>query len=362
MLTPEALRLGPVFQFLARFSVGMQLFFIISGYLVTQSWERVSQLPHARIVFALKRAAKIYPLYLVFIGINIGLWLFLASNLQNAAPLRNFVTQANLNLPNVGAHLVFLQGFIPQFIHSLLDGSWSIANEVYFYILLPGILFPLAKDIRSAVWLYLATLAFSMFCAVYWPVITSWAPLNFMRSGSEGFGYYFFPNQLPCFVMGILLRHLLSLPGIENICRGYRHALWVGPLLIAFGMTNGNLWPLGYHHLYSMLLLAVMLSAFGWPAVKRNWLALWVTRIGRQSYALFFIHLILIKFFMAYWSIQGWSTESVWMIFSANLVIGLVGSLLLSELCFDRIDRWCVRSMNRHTNRLQDKIPQPVTA
>ena len=117
--------------------VGVDGFFVISGFLMTWSLARQSALKP----YAIKRAFRILPPYLLIVALQTALFTLLATpglpGLRSEA-IRYFAANA--------VFLNFLKPAIGDSVDSLrvpaINGSlWTLKVEVAFYILLPAILF-----------------------------------------------------------------------------------------------------------------------------------------------------------------------------------------------------------------------------
>jgi peptidoglycan/LPS O-acetylase OafA/YrhL len=99
---------------------------------------------------------------------------------------------------------MFIHGFWPDTITSVVPGGWSVADEVIFYALFPLIVPSLLK----VSWKSLFMIAIA--AMIIGPRL-SWFFDTFLHfhAGSEGVsGIYFslwFPRQLPCFLFGVML-------------------------------------------------------------------------------------------------------------------------------------------------------------
>lgn len=161
VMTPALEPHQPVLDIVNRLTAGVQLFFLLSGYVITAALERSLARGEGMRGYLLRRAAKIVPLYLLFMHLNIVIFIAMNYFDKNAIFYRNSVSDDNLNLANYLAHLVFLQGVSPKYINSLLDGSWSVVSEVYFYVTMPFIFFRLTKTPTSALTCFVLSLCVS---------------------------------------------------------------------------------------------------------------------------------------------------------------------------------------------------------
>lgn len=119
--------------------VGVFVFFVISGYLVTQSWERAPSLPR----FALKRALRIYPgLAACILVLTFGL-----GPLISSLPLGDYLSSygtydflvANLLLHTDHNSLPGVW-FTARDLGHILDGPlWSLPVEVAMYVMVAAL-------------------------------------------------------------------------------------------------------------------------------------------------------------------------------------------------------------------------------
>lgn len=126
---------------------GVPIFFVVSGFLISRSWERA---PSARHYFA-NRLLRIYPALWVCLAVSIAI--FLAAGVR--PPLAPFAVW-------LAAQLTIGQFYNPDFLRGfgvgVVNGSlWTIVVELQFYIVLP-LLALLARRIRGG-WWWLAGLA-----------------------------------------------------------------------------------------------------------------------------------------------------------------------------------------------------------
>jgi peptidoglycan/LPS O-acetylase OafA/YrhL len=124
---PSLLLLGPQWGWM-----GVNLFFVLSGFLITSILLRLTDQPGALKIFYLRRSLRLFPLYFL-------------------ALLVYFVASASVGTPQpfktVLLYITFLQAFIPPLITHLsivphpdwvvmgFGVLWSLSVEEYFYIL-----------------------------------------------------------------------------------------------------------------------------------------------------------------------------------------------------------------------------------
>lgn len=329
LMTPgldEYPRLLPLVQ---RLSTGMQLFFVLSGYLVVNSLDRCISNGEGIKGFLLRRAAKLLPLYFLFLHIHIGVFLITQQLAPDLQPFRNSPTSENLNLSNYILHLFLLQGFAPAWLHTLLDGSWSIVNEAYFYLILafaPKMLF---RSSLSVAWLYAASLGFAILFILL------------IGRHFDGYSHYGFFAQLPCFILGCLLYRIKNTPGFNHRFAQWNVVVIIAAILLMLGLAKGESRPLGDSNVYAICFAALLLSAEALNRILPKFLNKILANFGQKSYSLFLLHLVLLK---------GWYSIATLYDFESNfltaaminIIIAVPFSWLLSKLFIYPIDQYIV--------------------
>jgi len=310
-----------------RLGSGVQLFFLLSGFVIAGAFERGQARGEGVSGFLWRRCAKMLPLYLLFLHANIAFYLLAGALAEPPAFFRNSVSAENLTWSNYVVHLLLLQGLFPAWLHSLLDGSWSIACEVYFYIAYPLVIQRFTRAPAQALIAFIGSLVFAV----------AFTMLLGRHLGS--YGYYAFPLQLPCFLLGIYcFRVRRAWPNLETVGT-HKTALALVMACLFFGLAKAETAPLGAHMLHAVLFALTLLLV---PMRSRSLLAEATRSFGRQSYALFLVHLFLLKLVYTLFVARypQWSTPSV---LALNLGVSIGLSWLLSWALFNRIDEWFVR-------------------
>ena len=125
------------------FYLGVDLFFILSGYVLAYNYPNVfSFLISARSFgdFLYKRIARIYPAYLFFTSIYI---IKLILNIHNSQASASFLTAKNI-IGNAALLTSWGLGITP-----IVQPSWSISAEMFCYLLFPFLMLALARRPRA---------------------------------------------------------------------------------------------------------------------------------------------------------------------------------------------------------------------
>jgi peptidoglycan/LPS O-acetylase OafA/YrhL len=110
--------------------IGVDLFFVLSGYLITTILLRTREQPKYYRNFYARRTLRIFPLYYAAVFLTCVVFPFLSHG-NTARLLWSHQLWYWLYIPNV---LVFVQG---NWFDSLFDHTWSLAIEEQFYLVWP---------------------------------------------------------------------------------------------------------------------------------------------------------------------------------------------------------------------------------
>jgi peptidoglycan/LPS O-acetylase OafA/YrhL len=208
---------------------GVQLFFVISALTLFMSYEsRRARDRNPVAAFFTRRLFRIAPLF--WMAVLFYPWY------QGLGPRAS--APDGIGWPQIVATGLFLHGWYPTSINSVVPGGWSIAVEMNFYLILPLCYAALTNLRRAVVGFGAAFLASS---AIGW-VMNKWliaaAPPE-MRPVDELFLYYWFPRQMPVFLLGFILYFLLKRldrVGRRDALAGDRGWSSVLPTAIALGL------------------------------------------------------------------------------------------------------------------------------
>lgn len=177
---------GPLLRLLRRGPLGVDLFFVMSGYIIARRYAGAQgwSLPRYR-HFLLRRLARIYPLHLLMLLCTLGFLALLRSRGQAPPEL------LALDPPGeVLRHLLLVQSW-GRFGHTLNVPAWSISVEWLLYLLVPLLGWPFRQGGRALALLCLLLLCLARllwgtdYDALGRPVPENWMPLI---HGGTGFG------------------------------------------------------------------------------------------------------------------------------------------------------------------------------
>lgn len=301
---------------------GVDLFFVISGFLITGILMDIEKQENAFEKFYIRRSLRILPLYYVVVILALGLSVLLSSQSPDFGVLLS--------------HLVFLQNWSlmgnGEFFR-YLNHTWTLAVEEQFYLLWPCVFwFFRKKSLRYVIILMIAM------------ILTSW----FLRFYITGLGYYKFAFtatfcRFDTLAMGALIsvcfRHyrpqmeklkpiflwvmLLSLGCLTVLCAVQENGIDAHRAIIRNGLTICSIF---YGSLLSYLLLCD-----GKSKLKGFLQGRVIRKTGHISYGLYLIHVPLMIVISEYLDSFGMGFEVT---HSVLFIAGLVPSVILASASY----------------------------
>lgn len=253
---------------------GVPVFFVISGFLISMSWERAPSLRQ----YLWNRALRIYPALWICLIFSIGVFLASGVRAQSSGSLFLWVL----------AQVTFVQFYNPSFLRNfgvgVLNGSlWTIVVELQFYLLLP-LLSRLSRRFRSE-WVIL-TIASLFIMLVGRSFIAGAETLPQKLLGVSLVVYLFF------FLIGVIARHVYQ--NFRGVFRGkvliwaLIYLLWVmTERAVGISGAGGNM----LNPVSIVLIAALTVSAaFSYPGLSSKLL-----RGGDISYGVYIYHMPLLN-------------------------------------------------------------------
>jgi peptidoglycan/LPS O-acetylase OafA/YrhL len=262
---------------IASFSArGVQLFFVASAFTLFLSYKNRKDKEEFPIRnFYLRRFFRIAPLY--YLGIVYYLWQ--NGTGQNYA-LGDFGYISRANVISSG---FFYNSLQPYWINSIVPGGWSISVEFIFYALLP-LIFNYATNINKAFKFFLLSILLNCFLNLFF---ISHPLIAYSRLWTD-FLFFYFPNQLPVFALGIIMYYLI----MENKKVQPSLLFASGSLFLAGLATEFNIFPGHILAAVAFVLVGYSLSVYKTKIIINPLLQ----NIGKLSFSMYLIH-----FAVLYW-------------------------------------------------------------
>lgn len=327
---------------LARLDVGVAIFFVLSGFLLSRPYvirAFSGRTPPGTGRYYWKRLVRVYPVYVVTV----------------VAALLVVRDNKDVGASDWLSTLLLLDVYTRDQLPHGLTQMWSLSAEVAFYLILPPLMAVAVGKGRGAVstWRMGTVLAAMTAISVAWHVGLSDA----VADVSSGAPSTWLPGQLTWFAvgMGLAYVHVAAehgrLPVVSEWLKrlgampGVCWSAAVGLLLVAatplagatllFAPTTAE--SLVKNVLYGLIGgLLVLTGIYGHPAARYHRLlsAPLPRRLGQISYSTFCIHLTVLYLV---WELTGWQEFhghglAVW-------TLTLVGSLIASELLYRFVEK-----------------------
>lgn len=294
--TGEYFRNGLLGALLARLDIGVAVFFVLSGFLLSRPWwasAAAGTAPPRVGRYALKRLLRIWPVYLVTVGVALAV---VPGN--EGAGAADWVASA-----------VLLDTYVDNTLPYGLTQMWSLSVEVAFYVVLPALMWIATRrsQPRSGVVLLVGMVVLS----VAWIVLLAPA-LDGLREWAPGL---WLPGYLSWFAAGMWLARTharqhagearsswaVSLGGQPGACWTAALGLLLvaatpvaGPILLEPGTIAQSVTKT---LLYAAIGLFVVAAGVWSPAggvFRRAASARVLRHLGHVSYSIFCTHLIVL--------------------------------------------------------------------
>lgn len=285
---------GPMFgkfipAFIAEFHVGVTIFFVLSGFLISYRYEELFRIKQMRWRdYFVNRFGRIYPVY------------FLATIVVFLPFYCHCVFSAQL--PVLFLNLSFLRGFFSDYRDTGISAGWSLTVEELFYFLFPLIV---GFSRRISLWLQaVAGLSFGIGLVFLFRDLSFH---GFFSSFQFLFEFTFFGRCFEFFT-GIFLARTVRKKGIPNQVPGKSRctlvgAAWIAVCIAGLAVNKAVLreggWWLSAETLLNNFILPPGIALLFYGLLSERSAARWVlssslfSALGKSSYVFYLIHIPL---------------------------------------------------------------------
>ncbi|WP_186775016.1 acyltransferase family protein [Allorhodopirellula solitaria] len=263
--------------------VGVDVFFVISGYLITSIIYRAAEANHFSISrFYQRRISRIFPvLFAVTLAILVAAsWIYSPQDFASAGALAvaSVLSVANLKLMLQGDYFDVTADSQP-FLH-----FWSLSVEEQFYIFLPVLLmvaqrFRFSRGVLLSVLWILALSSFAA-CLYATPLNPTWA-------------FYLLPTRAWELLAGAILAVTATRAGQSSLrAKNALSLIGLSLIVLSMGLINESMPFPGYVALFPVLGSVLLIGVAHEPEQLTERLLShdWLIRIGRLSYSLYLWH------------------------------------------------------------------------
>jgi peptidoglycan/LPS O-acetylase OafA/YrhL len=294
--------------------IGVSFFFILSGFILAYNYrDAILDQKILKSDFYSARLARIYPLHLLTLLIAVPL------TLQNV----NF--QIALWLKQLFFNLSLTQSFVPikNIYFSFNSPSWSISNELFFYLLFPSIILLISRIKKLK---YSKTLLVPFLLLI--PALMLVTPPTYYKS-------LFYVNpfiRVADFIVGILLFELYLKVKDKELVIHYNFLEFFSILLLVVFFIFHQLLPLvvrySVYYWFPMSFL-VLIFSFQKGILSKLLSNKKLILLGEISFGFYMFHQLILKYFVQF-------NKSDFHIVNEYLIITIVFiiSILISYLSF----------------------------
>ncbi len=282
---------------------GVQLFFYVSALTMCHMWMAREGESNPIRKFYVRRLFRIAPLFWIAIPV----YLFINGNDKSYwAPEGVGSTQIILTI-------MFLHGFWPSSINSVVPGGWSVAVEMTFYALFP-LLIRTVKN-REKLYLILGIFIWIANILIFRELLTDILTTQYNTNSATIVKdmKLNFLSQFPIFFFGCYL-HFKTNRNLDK----YELTLLIGWLM---GATL--FWVLYKFQDFGFLVVCLVIGVFVRVSVAKNVRCAIIEKLGVNSYAIYLVHFSILHYLKII--IEFWTS-------SINLFVGMILTTVLSFL------------------------------
>ncbi len=341
--------------------IGVRIFFVLSGFLITGILYDSREAPNRYRVFYARRALRIFPLYYGVLALGWALWPMFRWELHPAwslAPfyLTNYSRFFWLHDYITGHGLEHLKAMPhpPSWFWLYYGHFWSLSVEEQFYLVWPFVVFTV-KDRKRLLWICVAVV-----CAV--PVMRFICAYTVSNDLLEaGLLDRATPFQCDALLLGaaislwmrgnsfrltaiaraVVALSLTAFLAFQIIYFAVQHDMYVidisEPIFASVGLTAINLFSAG-------LLLLALDSTTTWSKFLR---LKWLRWLGTISYGFYVFHDIPHTFYLTLAGMFPGANSNIYGLLSGALALG--GTLLLASLSYRYFETPFLRLKSRFT-------------
>lgn len=311
-----------LYKFFFEGFIGVTFFYILSGFIISFSYEQHKQKGTYRISdFLYNRFSRLYPTHLI--TLLAAIIIYVKIDYLNTIDIKNLL-----------ANLFLVQSAIPNpaYFFNFNGVSWSVSTEMFFYISFIFLVTLNTKQLIVLSSLLLSIILFHMYQVPQTPRFYGWT-------------YYVNPAfRVIDFMIGMLLCRLFLTKKV--IIEGSKATLLeiLSLILIivfaTFGINNIPMqWRYDIYYIVPMA-LTVFIFAYGNGAISKMLTNKWLVLFGEASFSLYMIHQIIITVAINHLNVNIDSARSVIPFMISVVTFGVLASCFMYKFYEYPINTW----------------------
>lgn len=273
-------------------SRGVQLFFVISAFLTWSSLNnRLKRDCGIKDMFQWfgSRLLRLAPLYYLFLCI----YLYLIY--KGGYPVLGY--GEDITISNIISHVLFLHAFNPYHVNTIIGVAWYIGDLVIMYAI-TMFLYKCIKKLEDALLWFAGSVAIGYFVC---SVLNAAQLIEDVGIWSSYIWTFSIFVELPCYLLGIVMYYVFQTSTMEQL-RGNRklaRIILFSSLYVLFSLITGyrdigSRYNMGISNLWlfsiTFVFICISLEMYDNKVINNGVCA----ALGRNSYAIYFVHYILI--------------------------------------------------------------------
>ena len=282
--------LGAIF---ARLEIGVAIFFVLSGFLLFRPWvlAAASGSPPPQLTrYTRHRLRRVMPGYLVAVLATFAVYTVFTPGPNPGQTWHGLLRYLTLTQ-------IYTDDFLSTYLHPGLSQMWSLAVEVSFYAVLPGLAYVLLRVRRRAAWRPVRTLTG---LAALGAITPAWLVVAHTTDALPNAAGMWLPAHLACFAAGMALAVLGVVGARWRACVTLPSAV-VLYLIVStpIGGSSSELIPPGRrsrnHVLYAAIAMLVVgpLALGSSDRYARMLSSRPMVWLGEISYEIFLLHVVV---------------------------------------------------------------------
>jgi peptidoglycan/LPS O-acetylase OafA/YrhL len=338
---PVPLFLYPVAALMHAGWIGVQLFFVLSGFLITGNLLDARGADNYFAAFFGRRALRILPLYFGVLCVTFliaPLWFTVPAQLHATAP-----------------HQIWLWTFLSNWTEPFDGGVfgfghfWSLAVEEQFYLLWPFVVVRCSP--RALLWVCAASVAVALVVRI--ALLAAHLPNEAV--------YMFTLCRMDALALGAAAAAILRMPATQQRLAQASSRIAIGALVIllvtaaatrAFAIYDVSTQSVGYSVLALGFALIVLLAALPSGAIVGGSMRVLAWKplrlVGRYSYGMYVMHMPLHVFFTGP-LLRRWYPDTTPLIAVAYVGVMTVATFLLAAVSYEGFERRFLQMKRRFT-------------